>query len=125
MISKKIRQYIQKFMFLAFIMTCISSTAYAANYYVDASVGNDSNPGTQSAPWRTVAKVNAKAFSPGDNIYFQSGQTWREQLNPSSAGTDGNLITYGAYGSGEKPIINGSNIVTGWSQYSGNIYRAT
>jgi parallel beta-helix repeat protein len=28
------------------------------NYYVDSVTGNDSNPGTQAAPWKTIANAN-------------------------------------------------------------------
>jgi parallel beta-helix repeat protein len=31
-------------------------------------------------------------------------------------------VTYGAYGDGAVPIINGANLVTGMTQYSGNVY---
>jgi len=76
-----------------------------ASYYVDATLGDDSNPGTQSQPWKTISKVNSSSFSPGDKIYFKRGEVWREQLTVPSSGSDGNPITFGAYGSGDKPII--------------------
>ncbi|MBK8844736.1 MAG: hypothetical protein IPO33_18825 [Saprospiraceae bacterium] len=34
-------------------------------------------------------------------------------------------ITFDAYGSGADPIIKGSEVVTGWTQHSGNIWKAT
>jgi len=76
-----------------------------ANYYVDATLGDDSNPGTITQPWKTISKVNSSSFSPGDNIYFKRGEVWREQLTVPSSGSDGNPITFGAYGSGNKPVI--------------------
>jgi hypothetical protein len=102
----------------------LTPAAWAATYYVDAVNGADSNNGlATTTAWKTIAKVNASAFQPGDQILFNSGKIWREQLNIPSAGTSGNPITFGVYGSGAKPIINGADLVTGtWTQYSGTIY---
>ena len=37
----------------------------------------------------------------------------------------GSPITYGAYGSGENPVIYGSEVIGGWTRHSGNIYKAS
>ena len=43
--------------------------------------GNDSNPANDPLhPWQTVAKLNSIAFSGGDQILFQSGQTFGGNL---------------------------------------------
>jgi len=86
-----------------------------ASYYVDATLGDDSNPGTQTQPWKTISKVNSTSFSAGDNIYFKRGEVWRETLTVPSSGSNGNLITFGAYGNGDKPKITGADIETGWT----------
>ena len=76
----------------------------AADYYVNAAGGNDGNSGQSSAaPWRTVAKVNAVSFAPGDRIFFARGGIWRESLMPRTSGVAGSPITFGAYGSGAAP----------------------
>src|SRR4030042_5735465 len=83
--------------------------AKAATYYVDASHPNDlSNGLTLETAWKTINKVNKSSFLPGDNILFKRGEIWREQLTVSSSGTNGNPIIFGAYGSGNNPIIMGS-----------------
>jgi hypothetical protein len=69
--------------------------------------------------------VNAASFTAGDNIYFEKGETWREQLTVPSSGNSTHQITFGAYGSGEKPIISGFNISTGWSSVGNGVYSAT
>ena len=95
------------------------SPSLAATYYVDATNGNDTNPGTsQFAPWKTIAIVNNSSFQPGDYILFKRGETWREQLNVPSSGSDGNPITFGAYGLGNKPIICGSDLITNWTLFN-------
>ncbi len=43
----------------------------AATYYLNTASGNDSNPGTSSAPWQTLTKVQSAAAS-GDTIIIQS-----------------------------------------------------
>lgn len=75
--------------------------------------GDDAHDGKSEAKaWRTVAKVNAAAFQPGDQILFARGGEWRESLKASSSGAPGKPIVYGAYGKGEKPKFWGSDPVT-------------
>ncbi len=86
-------------------LLCSTAICWSATYYVDATNGNDSNPGTsESVPWKTIAKVNSSQFQSGDFIIFKRGEIWREQLNVPSSGSPGNPITFGAYGSGNRPI---------------------
>jgi len=97
-----------------------------ANYYVDQTLGDDSNPGTITQPWKTISKVNSTSFSPGDSVYFKRGEVWRETLIIPSSGSDGNPITFGAYGTGDKPKISGADVVTGWSgpDENGEYYKS-
>ena len=83
-------------------------SAQAATYYVDAALGSDANRGTaQSAPWKTLRRVNQAAFQPGDRILFDSGSVWHEQLAPKSSGAAGEPIVLDRYGSGALPRIAG------------------
>jgi hypothetical protein len=114
------------FLFLTFFIT-VRSSVYATNYYVD-SVITDTNPasatpdfttynpttfettGGVSSVYKTIADVNLKSFNAGDFIYFRKGQTWNEQLTIAQSGTvGGGPITFGAYGAGNKPIIDGQS----------------
>jgi hypothetical protein len=107
------------------VVLLLTLTAQATTYYVNSSTGDDSKSGTStSTPWKTLAKVNATSFSPGDAILFNRGDSWEGTLTVKNSGTSGNPITYGAYGSGDKPILYGSEVITGWTKYSGNIYKA-
>lgn len=112
------------------ILTCLAAAVLvlspilhlgAATYYVSASdaAATDSGPGTQAQPWQTIAKVNATSLLPGDTVCFKSGDTWRETLLPPSGGTAASRIVFTSYGSGNKPVISGANVVTGWTVYSG------
>ncbi|MBE7558622.1 right-handed parallel beta-helix repeat-containing protein [bacterium] len=108
-------------MFLALVLT----TAGAATYYVDSAAGNDTNAGTsQAAPWRTLGKVGATSLQPGDMVLLKRGATWREELRVPVSGLPGAPITFSNYGSGPLPLVNGSDLVTGFSLYSGNVWRA-
>jgi hypothetical protein len=59
-----------------------------------------------------MAWVNRARLSPGDVVLFQRGDTWHETLQPSSSGTAGVPITFGAFGEGPSPILTGSDAVS-------------
>ncbi len=93
-------------------------------YYVDSVSGSDSNPGTLAKPWKTIAKVNSATLIPGQSVGFVSGGEWRETLTPAQSGTAANPITFGAYGSGTRPIISGANLAS-WTQGTGTPISTT
>jgi len=83
----------------------------SVTYYVDSRDGSDGNAGTTTAlPWKTLDKVNATTFHPGDRILLRSGSIWHGQLWPKGSGVEGRPITLGMYGGGVKPIINGEGL---------------
>jgi len=94
-------------------------------YYVSAS-GSDSNDGlSEGNSWKTISKVNSMTFSPGDYVLFKRGEEWREQLTVSSSGSAAGQITYGAYGAGVKPIFNGADVISGWTVFDGDVWKAS
>ncbi|MEM5774346.1 MAG: right-handed parallel beta-helix repeat-containing protein, partial [Anaerolineaceae bacterium] len=74
-------------------------------YYVSPS-GSDSNPGTQSAPWKTIGYA-ANRMSAGKTLYVRGG-TYRESFTISVSGTSSSPINIEAY-PGETPVIDGNN----------------
>lgn len=83
----------------------------AASYYVSVN-GNDSNPGTAKAPFRTINKA-LSLTNPGDVVLVRKG-TYVEKVRFTRSGTAGNVITLKAY-PGEKPVISGEGLtVNGW-----------
>ena len=92
-----------------------ASAAHAAvgtTYYVDSGAGDDAGAGTsQGAPWRSLDKVNATSFAPGDSVLFKGGSTWRGSLTVTSSGAAGAPITVGSYGTG-RARIDGAAAVT-------------
>ena len=97
-----------------------------ASYYLDSKAGDDSNSGRNpsSSAWRTIAKLNSIALSPGDTVYFRRGGVWRETLAPEKGGALGRPIVFTAYGNGAAPIISGSDVVKGWRLSRASIYQA-
>jgi len=76
------------------------------SYYVDGTAGNDDNSGTSSASaWKSITKVNASSFNPGDNVLFREGETFTGSIVLKSSGTATDPITYGSYGLGPRPTI--------------------
>jgi parallel beta-helix repeat protein len=102
----------------------ISGITFAATYYVDSDKGKDSNSGKgQNTPWKTISKVNSVSFSPGDIILFKSGCLWREQLNIKTSGSKSSPVTFASYGKGNRPVISGADIITGFTQHSGSVWK--
>ena len=103
-----------------------------ATFYVSPE-GNDANPGTLSAPFQTITaardavRVISGSMS-GDIIVYLRGGDYRVTstitFKSQDSGKNGYRIYYMAY-PGEKPVLNGAEKVTGWTQYSGNIYKTT
>jgi len=62
------------------LMLALAGTAHGATYYVDQTVGNDSNPGTQAAPWRNCPGMatysGSRTLAAGDAVYFDRADTW-------------------------------------------------
>jgi hypothetical protein len=77
-----------------------------ATYYVKPTGSDGANGTSTGTAWQNISKVNGTTFSAGDIILFERGGTWSgTQLVIGQSGSSGNPITYGAYGSGAKPII--------------------
>jgi hypothetical protein len=53
--------------------------------------------------------VNGASFNAGDSVLFAKGCTFSETLTVPSSGSAGNLLTFGAYGSGAAPVLDGAN----------------
>jgi hypothetical protein len=96
---------------------CIVALAFgvplgAATYYVDAGKGADSNSGTSpAAAWKTLDRVNAASFRPGDRILFRAGAAWKGQLAPRTSGSEKAAIVIDRYGEGPLPRIDGAGEV--------------
>lgn len=69
-------------------------------FYIDQSVGNDSNDGSIANPWLTIGKANSTLVG-GDGVLIGVG-TYHEQILPAGNGVDAqNWIMYRALGDGD------------------------
>ena len=70
-----------------------------ATYYV-SNDGDDDAAGTSpETAWKTIDRVNAETFIPGDKILFERGGEWDDKtLSPKGSGSVDAYITIGAYG---------------------------
>lgn len=60
-----------------------------------AANASDSNPGTEAAPWKTLAKAASTAKA-GQTVLIKAG-VYNETLKPTASGTAGSLITFKAF----------------------------
>ncbi|MBO4269891.1 RICIN domain-containing protein [Microbispora triticiradicis] len=108
-----------------------ASAATQATYYV-APDGNDANPGTIASPFRTLQRARdvvrtVNANMSGDIYVYLRGGNYPVgstiDFTPADSGTNGYRVIYAAY-QNETPVLNGGVQVTGWTQHSGNIWKA-
>lgn len=113
----------------AFMHTVKAATQ--ATFYVSPT-GDDNNPGTLNEPFKTITKARDVVRTLNNNmtgdiyIYLRGGVyniTSTITFGPQDSGTNGYRIYYQAY-QDETPVLNGATKVTGWTQHSGNIYKA-
>ncbi len=74
--------------------TTTTATATAANYYV-AVAGSDTNPGTQTQPFRTLNKAYQVA-GPGHVVEVTGGVYGAQTINPDSTHTSSTDVTFKA-----------------------------
>jgi hypothetical protein len=95
-------------------------------YYVNNAAGangSDNNNGTSlSSPFLTI-QAAANVAKAGDTVDICAG-TYREEVVPRNSGTAAAPIIYQPYNNG-KVVVSGANIVTGWTQYSSDIYQSS
>jgi len=100
-------------------------------YYVSSLNGNDGNDGRSPATaWRTIDEVNRQLSSlrAGNKVLFERKGIYYGSIRISSIrGSDGNPITFGAYGEGEAPVISGAKQIVGWEliDRDKNLWRAS
>ena len=94
---------------LSILLTCVSAAFGQTNtsFYV-ATTGNDSNPGTQAAPWRTIQHA-ADTARAGSTVNVRGG-IYEElvSINASGNASDG-FITFRSY-PGETAVLDASHL---------------
>jgi hypothetical protein len=112
--------------FVLIVSLFFAGKVFATTYYVDSQGGDDSNDGVSEATaWETVSKVSDTVFSPGDFVLFKRGGVWRTPHIVPSSGDSSGYVTYGAYGTGPKPLFLGSVSLSDesdWTNLGGNLW---
>lgn len=122
---------------LGLAVGAIAGSATAAprtvtSYYV-ATNGDDRNPGTLAAPFRTISKARdvvrtriAAGMTSDIAVNLRGGTYYLDsalRFDERDSGRDGYRITYRNYGQ-ERPTIVGGRRIEGWQPYRDGIYRA-
>ncbi len=108
---------------LAFLSVLTLAAAMQAAEFHVALQGNDANPGTSAAPFRTIQHA-ADLAQPGDVITVHEG-VYRERISPPRGGeSDAKRIVYQA-APGEKVAIKGSEVVNNWVKVGNDTWKVT
>ncbi|HXE64409.1 MAG TPA: hypothetical protein VN519_12765 [Bryobacteraceae bacterium] len=103
---------------LVLLQAC-AACLFANTYYVSPT-GNDLSSGTSTtSAFRTIDRLENAPLAAGDTILFARGGVWRELLYMTASG-----LTFGAYGSGPRPVITGADQVSGWTFTAANVWAA-
>src|SRR5215213_1361741 len=89
--NKTIHRIASLIMALAMLVGNYIHTQAAVNIYYVSPTGNDTNPGTATAPFKTFAKANS-VLTAGSTLNIYAG-TYTEQLKISKSGTSSAIIT--------------------------------
>ena len=80
--------------------------ASGTTYYVDAERGNDAASGiSEEDAWKSLEKVNATVFAPGDRLLIRAGTSYAGALRLQGSGRTDAPIVVDLYGEGAKPQI--------------------
>lgn len=100
-------------------------------YYFSSMSGNDSRTSIEatnpSTPWKSIEKLNTimSGLKPGDSVLFKRGESFEGTIMLTVSGTSASKIVFGAYGSGNDPVLSGSRRLTKWENLGNGIYAAS
>lgn len=105
--------------------------AQQAAYYVSPT-GDDSNPGTEVRPFRTISKARDAVRTINRDmrqdimVNLRGGTYSLDQtltLDARDSGMNGHIVIYRSY-PGEEVVISGGKRISGWTRESGNRWTA-
>ena len=98
-------------------------SAYATELVVNQRhpQASDRNPGTKRQPLKTISAAAARVKA-GDHVTIHAGE-YRETVIVKSSGTADAPIAFEA-APNEVAVIKGSDVITGWTRTSPNVWRA-
>ena len=96
-------------MTLSIFGVCVSAVG-AIDLYVDAVYGDDGNTGTQSSPFKTVAKAKEALGSSAGNLHFSDGEYFIDSAITYTSGS----ATVNYIADGEAVVFTGAQKISGW-----------
>ena len=110
---------------LVIFAALLAGQASGSDYYVSITGSDTMGNGSLANPYRTIQMGANMASSAGDTVYVRGG-TYRETVTMGHSGTGAKPITFCPYNS-ERVTVTGLDVLSssGWSNYSGSIYKAT
>lgn len=115
------------------LVSGVASADLAETVFHVALTGQDTNPGTAQAPFRSLARAQAavraevgKGLRQPVRVVIGAGIYYLNQtllLEPSDSGTAEHAITWCA-AAGGKVVLSGGRPVTGWTRQEGNLWSA-
>ena len=117
--------------FVFYLSHAVCAQTGRTEFYVSPS-GNDNNPGSIAKPFHSIQKAKeavryalAKNSVQNINIFLRGGDYFVDKTIcfDDRDGNTNAVVKYSGYQK-EKAFINGGVPVTGWVNYSGNIFRA-
>src|SRR5207249_2897114 len=100
-------------------------SVFAADYYLGAA-GDDTRDGkSPDAAWRTIARANRQALSPGDKLLLQGGQAFEGNLVVKVTGMPRakSPLTIASYGKGKATIRAGNGTAIAITNIGGVVVR--
>ncbi|MFC3975700.1 Ig-like domain-containing protein, partial [Belliella kenyensis] len=102
----------------------------ASTYYISSSTGSDNRTAAEArsehTPWQSIEKLNSiiGSLSPGDKVLFKRGDTFYGSIRINKQNNSINAIEFGAYGSGEKPVITSFVEIKNWLNIGNGVFEA-
>ncbi|WP_158289524.1 CBM35 domain-containing protein [Paenibacillus flagellatus] len=105
MIRTSMRRLAISFLMLALLLQ-VSAFSNTAAYGEGTAAGTVHYVDSQAA----FTALNGRTFGPGDRILFKRGHTFAGGVTLKGSGTAANPIEIGAYGEGNRPLLNGGGV---------------
>ncbi|MBM3500107.1 MAG: right-handed parallel beta-helix repeat-containing protein [Armatimonadetes bacterium] len=109
---------------LVALLVVASSGLPAADFHVAGGnpAASDGNDGSAMRPWQTISHA-ARVIGPGDTVWIHDG-VYRETVVVDNSGTGPETMLAFRAAPGERPVVQGSEPLTGWVRCADEPERA-